>query len=85
MGYALTSKRQVTVPLLICEHLGIGPGREIEYELLSDGRVVISPIAAADNTLDSAFKKWRGSSKLKMTTTQLMRETRGEESMNDIG
>jgi bifunctional DNA-binding transcriptional regulator/antitoxin component of YhaV-PrlF toxin-antitoxin module len=44
MGYALTSKRQVTIPIQICKQLGIGPGREIEYAILGDGRVVIVPI-----------------------------------------
>jgi predicted nucleic acid-binding protein/bifunctional DNA-binding transcriptional regulator/antitoxin component of YhaV-PrlF toxin-antitoxin module len=40
MSYSLTSKRQVTIPLQICEHLGIGPGREIDYITLEDGRVI---------------------------------------------
>lgn len=81
MGYALTSKRQVTVPLQICEQLGIGPGREIEYVTLVDGRVVIMAVPEKSTTIQSAIDKWRGKSALNKTTEEIMRETRGEESM----
>ena len=43
MGYALTSKSQVTLPKAIRELLGVSPGQEIDYEALPDGRVVIFP------------------------------------------
>jgi bifunctional DNA-binding transcriptional regulator/antitoxin component of YhaV-PrlF toxin-antitoxin module len=81
MGYALTSKRQVTVPLQICEQLGIGPGREIDYVTLADGRVVIMAAPEKSTTIQSSIDKWRGKSALNKTTEEIMRETRGEESM----
>jgi bifunctional DNA-binding transcriptional regulator/antitoxin component of YhaV-PrlF toxin-antitoxin module len=81
MGYALTSKRQVTIPLQICEHLGIGPGREIDYLTLEDGRVVIAPIVEKSTAFEAAIAKWRGTSPLKKSTAEIMRETRGDESM----
>jgi bifunctional DNA-binding transcriptional regulator/antitoxin component of YhaV-PrlF toxin-antitoxin module len=81
MGYALTSKRQVTVPLQICEQLGIGPGREIDYITLTDGRVVISPIPEKTTSIQAAINKWRGTSKIKKSTEEMMLETRGDESM----
>jgi bifunctional DNA-binding transcriptional regulator/antitoxin component of YhaV-PrlF toxin-antitoxin module len=81
MGYALTSKRQVTIPLQICEHLGIGPGREIDYLTLDDGRVVITPIDAKSTSIQAAILKWQGTSPVKKSTAEIMRETRGAESM----
>jgi AbrB family looped-hinge helix DNA binding protein len=81
MGYALSTKRQVTIPIQICEQLGIGPGREIEYVTLDDGRVVIVPIPKENVAIRSAIQKWRGKSVLKKTTEEIMRETRGDESM----
>jgi AbrB family looped-hinge helix DNA binding protein len=81
MGYALTTKRQVTIPIQICEQLGIGPGREIEYVTLDDGRVVIVPTPEKNVAIQSAIQKWRGKSVLKKTTEEIMRETRGDESM----
>jgi AbrB family looped-hinge helix DNA binding protein len=81
MGYALTTKRQVTIPIQICEQLGIGPGREIEYVTLDDGRVVIVPTPEKNVAIQSAIHKWRGKSVLTKTTEEIMRETRGDESM----
>jgi AbrB family looped-hinge helix DNA binding protein len=81
MGYALTTKRQVTIPIQICEQLGIGPGREIEYVTLDDGRVVIVPTSEKNLAIQSAIQKWRGASVLGKTTEEIMRETRGDESM----
>jgi AbrB family looped-hinge helix DNA binding protein len=81
MGYALTTKRQVTIPIQICEQLGIGPGREIEYVTLDDGRVVIVPTPEKNVAIQSAIQKWRGKSVLTKTTGEIMRETRGDESM----
>jgi AbrB family looped-hinge helix DNA binding protein len=81
MGYALTTKRQVTIPIQICEQLGIGPGREIEYVTLDDGRVVIVPTPEKNVAIQSAIQKWRGKSVLTTTTEEIMREPRGDESM----
>ncbi len=81
MGYALTSKRQVTVPLQVCEHLGIGPGREIDYVTLEDGRVVITPTPEKSTAIQSAIQKWRGKSTLRKSTEEVVRDTRGDEAM----
>lgn len=81
MGYALTSKRQVTVPIQICQQLGIGPGREIDYVTLEDGRVVITPTPEKSTAIESAIEKWRGKSALKKSTEEIARGTRGDEAM----
>ncbi len=77
MGYALTSKSQVTIPKAIREQLGVVPGQEIDYEALPDGRVVIFPVrpSAADNP----FKQLLGVGIRKRPTDDIMRETRGED------
>ncbi|MBE0473692.1 AbrB/MazE/SpoVT family DNA-binding domain-containing protein [Rhodoferax sp.] len=78
MGYALTSKSQVTLPKAIRDFLGVSPGQEIDYEALSDGRVVIFPVrreAASDNP----FEQLLGIGLRKRPTDEIMRETRGED------
>jgi antitoxin PrlF len=81
MGYTLTSKRQVTVPIQICELLGIGPGRDIEYVTLDDGRVLIRSVPEQRTVIQSALEKWRGKSVLKKSTEAIVRQTRGDEAM----
>lgn len=40
----LTSKGQVTIPKQIRQVLGIEPGDQVEFELLSDRRVVVKRV-----------------------------------------
>jgi len=78
MGYALTSKSQVTLPKAVRDYLGVSPGQEIDYETLPDGRVVIFAVprvAAQDNP----FKQLLGIGVRKRPTDEIMRETRGED------
>jgi len=77
MGYALTSKSQVTIPKAIRERLGVVPGQEIDYEALPDGRVVIFPVRPA--SIDNPFKLLLGVGIRKRPTDDIMRETRGED------
>ena len=80
MSYALTVKSQVTVPKAIRQHLHVEPGEEIDYEPLPDGsvRMFAVPRKKAE---DNPFRKWRGTGVLKRSTEEIMRETRGEDSM----
>lgn len=77
MGYALTSKSQVTIPKAIREQLGVVPGQEIDYEALPDGRVVIFPVRPS--SADNPFKQLLGVGIRKRPTDDIMRETRGED------
>ncbi len=79
MGYALTTKSQVTVPKAIRQHLRIVPGQAIDYERLPDGSVRIT--AAQKPAQDNPFLKFVGVGIRKRPTEEIMRETRGEESM----
>ena len=77
MGYALTSKSQVTLRKAIRELLGVSPGQEIDYEALPDGRVVIFPVRHVHS--DNPFKQLLGVGLRKRATDEIMRETRGED------
>ena len=81
MTPALTVKSQVTIPKVIREFLGIGPGARITFEPLADGRVAIT-------SADKSPKRKRavdpvdaliGSATRKISTDELMRLTRGDD------
>ncbi|OIN92691.1 MAG: hypothetical protein AUJ20_06930 [Comamonadaceae bacterium CG1_02_60_18] len=78
MGYALTVKGQVTVPKAIRDFLGVSPGQEIDYEALSDGRVVIFPVRR-EAVPGNPFKQLLGVGLRQRPTDEIMRETRGED------
>lgn len=42
----ITSKGQVTIPKNIRQVLGVKPGDHVEFELLSDQRVLVKPVLA---------------------------------------
>jgi bifunctional DNA-binding transcriptional regulator/antitoxin component of YhaV-PrlF toxin-antitoxin module len=80
MSYALTVKSQVTVPKAIRQHLRVQPGQSVDYEPLPDGSVRM--FAVNEPKPEDAFLKWRGKGILKKSTAEIMRETRGEDSMS---
>lgn len=79
MSYALTTKSQVTVPKAIRQHLHLVPGQSIDYEPLPDGSVRIT---AAHKAADvNPFLALVGIGIRRRPTDEIMRETRGEDSM----
>ena len=79
MSYALTVKSQVTVPKAIRQHLHVLPGQAIDYEPLPDGSVRMT--AASKPVDDNPFLALVGIGIRRQPTEEIMRETRGEESM----
>lgn len=79
MGYALSVKGQVTVPKAIRQHLHIEPGQLIDYEPLPDGSVRITATHKSNN--DNPFLALVGIGTRRQPTAEIMRETRGEDSM----
>ena len=79
MSYALTVKSQVTVPKAIRQHLHLLPGQSIDYEPLPDGSVRITAAKQADE--DNPFLALVGIGIRRQPTEEIMRETRGEDSM----
>lgn len=80
MGYALTSKSQVTVPKAARVALGVGPGQEIDYDVRTDGTVVMFPVKKSAPK-ENPFLKFIGIGISGMTTEEILRETRGDDAM----
>lgn len=55
MGYAISSKGQVTLPASAREQIGVGPGDEIDY-FFEEGQLVVRPVRTEENP----FEKWVG-------------------------
>ena len=72
----MTSKGQVTIPKRLRDYLGLKPGSDIDFELVEDGRVFLKTRPEAP---ESRFARLRGTAKFGMTTDELMRLTRGED------
>jgi bifunctional DNA-binding transcriptional regulator/antitoxin component of YhaV-PrlF toxin-antitoxin module len=54
MTSKVTVESQTVLPVAVCEHLGIGPGDEIEYEL-RDGFAVLRPSRPRSTEKDDPF------------------------------
>ena len=79
MSCAVIVKSQVTVPKGIRQHLHVLPGQAINYEPMPDGSVRMT---AASKTLDdNPFLALVGIGVRRQPTEEIMRETRGEDSM----
>ena len=81
MTPALTVKSQVTIPKVIREYLGIGPGAKLLFEPMADGRVAIrnaNKSAKRNPSLDPV-DALIGSATRQITTDEVMRLTRGDD------
>ncbi|QTD43995.1 type II toxin-antitoxin system PrlF family antitoxin [Ottowia testudinis] len=78
MPYTLTSKSQVTVPKAVRKALGVGPGESVDYEVQTDGRVLMFPVKSQARQSENPFLKWVGTGVSGMTTEEILNETRGE-------
>jgi antitoxin PrlF len=76
MSTTLTSKSQVTIPKSVRDHLGIGPGSKVDFQLAADGNIVLLP--AAKEPHQSRFRKFVGHSSSGLSTDEIMALTRGE-------
>jgi AbrB family looped-hinge helix DNA binding protein len=71
----VTTKGQVTIPLVIREKLGIAPSSEVDF-VEKKGKVYIVK-KRGSSPERSAFRKIRGIASVKMSTDEIMRLTRG--------
>ena len=95
MGYALTTKSQVTLPKPIRDHLKVAPGDEVEFRIAADGSVRVDPVRASASLTGEpsakALAKYRklrgiGGHHGEASTDQLMALLRGyEEDAADPG
>ncbi len=71
----MTAKGQVTTPKRLRDHLGLGLGSDVEFDLTRDGWVFLKP---PHGPRESKFAPLRGSAGPSMSTGELMSLTRGE-------
>ena len=76
MATRVTSKGQVTIPKRVRERLRIEQGSLVEFDLASNGQVVLFKVGAG--AIASRFEALRGRAGEGMTTDQIMALTRGE-------
>jgi len=76
MATTVTSKGQVTIPKSVRDHLGVGPGSQVDFQRTDDGGIVIEK--ADGPRPPSRFAKLRGSAGPGMSTDELMALLRGE-------
>jgi antitoxin PrlF len=75
MATTVTTKGQVTIPKAVRERLGIEPGNAVNFELASDGRVVLSKVEGPRPA--SRFEAMRGRAGAGLSTDEIMALTRG--------
>lgn len=70
----ITSKGQVTIPLLIRNEFGLKPGTEVEF--VAEGKKVVLKRCEGD-AVEAWLKGATGVAKGKTTTAKIMKLTRG--------
>jgi antitoxin PrlF len=70
MSATVTAKGQITIPKAVRDHLGIGPGSQVEFRRLEDGHVAI--VTAGKASGRSRIRHMRGTAKREWTTDELM-------------
>ena len=77
---AVTTKGQVTIPKPIRELLGIAPGSEVQFEMDSDGRIILRKASDATRrpTAANSVDHLRRSAGVGLTTDEIMALTRGD-------
>ena len=76
MATTVTSKGQVTIPKPVRDRLGIKAGSAVEFEMGSDGRIVLIKVDADQPV--GRFEALRGRAGRGLSTDQIMALTRGE-------
>lgn len=77
----ITSKGQVTIPQAVREQAGMHPNSEVDFEVQSNGEVLMRLVAPAASSVRSAFERVRGSANARafkgMGTDEFMAFLRG--------
>lgn len=75
----MTVKGQVTIPKPLRDHLRLGPGDQVEFEVLPDGRVQIRKAETESGTPPDRFARLVGRATAGLTTDEIIAITRGED------
>ena len=80
MATRVTTKGQVTIPKEVRDLLGITPGSMVMFEVVEDGRVVLSKVGDREPATrpPSRFAELRGRASAGMTTEEIMALMRGD-------
>jgi AbrB family looped-hinge helix DNA binding protein len=78
MTNKVTAEGQVTIPKSVLDQLGIGPGSEVEFRRVADGRIVLEKAGSSAATDADRFKKLRGDAGPGLSPDEIMAMTRGE-------
>jgi antitoxin PrlF len=79
MATTVTSKGQVTIPKKVRDLLGIEAGSAVDFELASNGDVVLRHRTGKRKRPARRFARLRGIATVKMSTDQIMALTRGKD------
>jgi antitoxin PrlF len=77
MGYALTSKGQVTIPKHIREKLGVGPGDRVTFAANDKGEVVVHAMLNEQEEWDKVLRECQADFNLDMDVDEWLEMTRG--------
>jgi antitoxin PrlF len=77
MGYALTSKSQVTVPKDVRQHLGIGPGDRVIFASNDRGEMVIKAEPNQAQKSESALREAQANFRMDISVDEFLEMTRG--------
>lgn len=72
----VTTKGQVTIPLIIRKKMHIAPASEVDFVVGEDDRVYL--VKVSDDSTNKRFSKLRGITTVKMSTEEIMALTRAE-------
>jgi antitoxin PrlF len=78
MGYALTSKSQVTIPKHIRDVLGVGPGDQVNFLASELGVVTVVPDERPKETFLERVNRVRGTADAGLRVEEIMEMSRGE-------
>ncbi len=78
MSSRITAKGQITIPKWVRDRMSIKPGTPVDFELATDGRVVLVKAGRKSAARRSAFARVRGFASTGMTTEEIMALTRGD-------
>lgn len=73
----ITSKGQVTIPILIRERMGLFPGTEVGFEI-RDGEVVVRKLRRPSGLGRRLVDHMTGRADTDLTTDEIMALTRGD-------
>jgi AbrB family looped-hinge helix DNA binding protein len=75
----MTVKGQVTIPKRVREALRLRPGDGVDFDVNSDGEVVVHKAGARASAKRDRFESARGKAQVKWRTDELMALLRGTE------